>query len=74
MEHIDAGNSEQQIPPNQNQWAAPALQLVSGFRRSAYSSNTDEIGEIQAGSRDDRDLDECSSLEDILQIIIDRDA
>lgn len=71
MKHIDAGNSNQQISPHRNQWTAPALQLVSAFNGEA---NTDEIGEMQPGNRDNRDLDECSSLEDILQILIDRNA
>ena len=71
MKHIDAGNADQQISPHRIQWAAPAPQLVGEFNRAA---STDEVGEMQAGHRDDGDLDKCSSLEDILQILIDRNA
>ena len=71
MKHIDARSYEQQFSPNGNQWAGPALQLVSAFNQAA---NTDEIGESLTEGRDDRSRDECSSLEDILQIIINRGA
>ena len=71
MKHIDARSYEQQFSLNGNQWAAPALQLVSAFNQAA---NTDEIGESPTDGRDDHSRDECSSLEDILQIIIDRGA